>query len=269
MTKRLDKIVFQYKENIMKQDMLKDNFLEKYGKNIEDLYSDELVEEIDENELDMEIRRSREKLNNMGPVNLLAIDEYEEVRSRFEFLDQNRQDMENAKEDLQNLIHEVYSQATESFTEAFNQIEKNLEVVFKKAFGGGKCHLKLEDPKAPLESGIEIIAQPPGKKLQSIALLSGGERTMVAMSIMFAIFMTKPSPFCLLDEVDAALDEANIERFANIINEFSHNTQFIIITHNRITAQRGDIFYGVTMQEPGITKVFSFKPDNLDNENIA
>lgn len=266
---RMEKIIMEHKENLIKRDMIENVYFDKYGENIQNSFEPEKLEKIDENQMEVEIREAKRKLENIGAVNLLAIDEYEEVKERYEFQEQNRLDMQQAKEDLEKLINEVQDQSTQQFLEIFEKIHKNFTLVFKKAFNGGKCKLELADPLLPLESGIDIIVQPPGKKLQSIALLSGGERTMVALSLMFSIFMVKPSPFCLMDEVDAALDELNIERFLNIVNEFSDQTQFIIITHNRITAQRGNTFYGVTMQEAGITKVFSFKPDNHNNENIA
>lgn len=264
-SKRMEKIVLEYKENLIRKDMLETSYYDKYLKQISEIDLNSLGN-VDERKLELENNDSRNRLEQIGNVNLLAIDEYNEIKDRFEHLDKQRQDMESSRADLKKLMEDVNRQATDSFMEVFSQIEKNFQTIFTKAFNGGKCQLQLEDPAKPLESGIEIIAQPPGKKLQSIFLLSGGEKAMTALSIMFAIFMIRPAPFCLLDEVDAPLDEANVERFTKIIDQFTDKTQFVIITHNRLTAQTGDIFYGITMQEKGVTKVFSYKPENINTE---
>ncbi|OHD12988.1 MAG: hypothetical protein A2Y41_08775 [Spirochaetes bacterium GWB1_36_13] len=260
--------VLKHQRNMIEKHNLETQFFDKYSVNLEELPL-ENTENLDEKKLLGDIRKAGEELEMIGAVNHLAVEDYEAAKERFDTLDHTKNDLEKAKEDIRRLIQEVNQQATESFMDTFNQIRANFELVFKNAFNGGKCELKLSEPEKPLESDIEIIVQPPGKKLQSIQLLSGGEQTMTAISIIFAIFMSKPSPFCLLDEVDAPLDEANVDRFIKIINQFSDKTQFVIITHNRLTAKGGDVFYGVTMQEPGVTKVFSYKPDNLEKENIA
>lgn len=261
----MDKFIIAYETSKAEKDMLEKSYTDRYGKEIHEI-DFESIKDLTLALADEELSLCRQKIEEIGEVNLLAIDEYEEVKNRLHFLETEKTDLELAKHDLEKLIYDINYTSTQNFLKVFDQIQKNFQKIFIKAFNGGKCQLKLSDPDMPLESGIDIIAQPPGKKLQNITVLSGGERTMTALSIMFAIFMVKPSPFCLLDEVDAALDEANVERLINIIDDFVEKTQFIIITHNRITAQRGDIFYGVTMQEAGVTKVFSLKPENLEHQ---
>jgi len=259
---RKNKINLKFSEVSTKKDIIQSQFFEKYAQKIEDVTID--INSLDVSNIKKEIIELKKKQQELWPVNLLAIDEYEEVSKRYEYLNNNKNDILKAKKDLEFIIEETNEKMRSEFIKTFNEIQRNLEYTFKRAFGGGECLLELQDKNDILNSGIEIIARPPGKKLKNISLLSGGERTMIALSIIFAIFMRKVSPFCLLDEVDAALDEANVKRFINLVENFSKSTQFIIITHNRITAQHGDVFFGVTMQEPGITKVFSFKPDNLD-----
>jgi chromosome segregation protein len=175
-------------------------------------------------------------------------------------------DLEKAKKDLEDLTSEIRAESADIFTKTYNRIKKNFHNMFHRLFGGGRGELQLSDPYHVLESGIEIFAQPPGKKLEHISLLSGGERSMTAVALLFATYMVKPSPFCLLDEIDAALDEQNVSRFVQILREFSNTSQFIVITHNKKTVVGAGTLLGVTMEESGVTKVISVR---LENDEVA
>ncbi len=201
----------------------------------------------------------QQRLDEMGPVNLVAIEEYEETEQRYNFLTRQNDDLVQAKAQLMEVIHKINTQTREMFTETFRQIRENFRLLFSEIFGGGKADLILVDEGDVLESGIEIVARPPGKQLQSISLLSGGEQTMTAVALLFSIYQVKPSPFCVLDELDAPLDESNINRFIRILQRFLAHSQFIIITHNKRTIGMADVLYGVTMQEQGVSKIVSVK----------
>jgi chromosome segregation protein len=197
----------------------------------------------------------RRKLDSMGPVNVDAIEEFEELEERHTFVRNQHDDLVNSKTELRDVIERINVETRRRFAETFEQVKKNFRTVFRELFGSqGKADLMLVDEDDPLESGIEVIAKPPGKKLQSITLLSGGERSMTAVALLFSIYMIKPSPFCVLDELDAPLDEANIGRFLKVLDSFIENSQFIIVTHNKRTMARVDVMYGVTMEEFGISK---------------
>jgi chromosome segregation protein len=199
------------------------------------------------------------KLDSMGPVNLVAIEEHAELEERFAFLNQQQDDLLAAKQQLLDMIKTINTTTTEMFKDTFDKVNTSFQDMFKKLFGGGSAKLVLTDDEDVLESGIEIIARPPGKKLQTISLLSGGERTMTAVALLFSLFIVKPSPFCVLDELDAALDDANINRFVDTLRDFLQQSQFIIITHSRQTIAAADVIYGVTMQTRGVSKVVSMK----------
>ena len=192
-------------------------------------------------------------------MNVNAIEEYDETKKRYTFLETQKTDMEKAEETLLLLIDELLKQMEEIFSSQFKLIADNFTEVFKELFGGGEAYLKLMDEENILESGIEIIAKPPGKKLQNMTLLSGGERTLTAISLIFGILKLKPSPFCILDEIEAALDDANVVRFANYLDNLSKETQFIVITHRKGTMERADTLYGVTMQERGVSTILSIQ----------
>ncbi len=209
--------------------------------------------------LDTAIAELRTKLDAMGPVNLVAIEEYKELEERFAFLTSQEQDLVNAKRQLLDLIRKINRTTSEMFSATFQQVNENFQNTFNRLFNGGTAKLVLVNEEDVLECGIEIIARPPGKRLQNVSLLSGGERTMTAVALLFAIYMIKPSPFCLLDELDAALDEANIGRFIGILQGFLNQSQFVIITHNRQTIATADILYGVTMPDKGISKIVSMR----------
>lgn len=199
------------------------------------------------------------KLDSMGPVNLDAIQEYEELEQRYNFLEQQNADLINSKAELLEVISKINRTTKELFSDTFEKIRINFQEMFTELFGGGKANLVLTDESDPLESGIDIIARPPGKQLTSISLLSGGEKTMTAVALLFSIYMVKPSPFCVLDEMDAPLDESNINRFIKILDRFVEQSQFIVITHNKRTIGRADMVFGVTMEEHGVSKVVSVK----------
>ncbi|MBM3879603.1 MAG: chromosome segregation protein SMC [Verrucomicrobia bacterium] len=199
------------------------------------------------------------RLEEMGPVNLVAIEEYEETEQRHQFLSTQHDDLVKAKQQLVDVINRVNTQTREMFTDTFNRIRENFQAIFVEIFGGGKADLRLVDEGDVLESGIEIVARPPGKQLQSISLLSGGEQTMTAVALLFAIYQVKPSPFCVLDELDAPLDESNINRFVRLLQRFLAHSQFVIITHNKRTIAMADVLYGITMQEQGVSKIVSVK----------
>ncbi len=207
----------------------------------------------------IEIQKQREKLNKMGPVNLVAIDEHTEMKARFEFLTQQEQDLIKAKEDLHKAILKINRTTRELFTETFAKVQQHFTEYFKLLFHGGMAELILLDQEDVLESGIEIVARPPGKKLQTISLLSGGEKALTATALMFALFKVKPSPFCILDEIDAPLDETNVERFCTVLKEFIVGSQFILITHNKRTMNLADAMYGITMAQTGVSRVVSVK----------
>ncbi|HLP75512.1 MAG TPA: chromosome segregation protein SMC, partial [Candidatus Paceibacterota bacterium] len=206
-----------------------------------------------------QVEALQKRLDEMGPVNLVAIEEYEETEQRFQFLSKQHEDLVQAKAQLLEVINRINTQTREMFKLTFEQIRDNFRTMFTEVFGGGKADLILVDENDVLESGIDIVARPPGKQLQTISLLSGGEQTMTAVSLLFSIYQVKPSPFCVLDELDAPLDEANINRFIRVLQRFIGESQFIIITHNKRTIGMCDVLYGVTMEEHGVSKIVSVK----------
>ncbi len=199
------------------------------------------------------------QLENMGPVNLEAVQEYDELEERYRFLEAQNNDLINSRRELLDVIARINSTTKELFADTFSQVRANFREMFAELFGGGRADLQLMDENDALNCGIEIIAKPPGKQLQSISLLSGGERTMTAVALLFAIYMVRPSPFCVLDEMDAPLDESNINRFIKVLERFVSQSQFIIITHNKRTIAKADILYGVTMEERGVSKLVGMK----------
>jgi chromosome segregation protein len=208
----------------------------------------------------------QKKIDEMGPVNLVAIEEYEETEQRYNFLTKQNDDLVAAKAQLLEVINRINTQTREMFIETFNKIRENFQGMFVEIFGGGKADLRLVDEGDVLESGIDIVARPPGKQLQTISLLSGGEQTMTAVALLFSIYQVKPSPFCVLDELDAPLDESNINRFIRILQRFLAHSQFIIITHNKRTIGMADVLYGVTMQEHGVSRIVSVKFHKADEK---
>lgn len=225
-------------------------------------YQEALLEEAVDVDIDTarrKVKLLRQSIEELGDVNVLAIEEYKTVSERHEFLTRQRTDLLEAKDTLHEAIREMDEEMTTRFSETFASIRTHFGEVFRELFGGGKADLILLDPENLLETGIEIVAQPPGKKLQSLSLLSGGERALTAIALLFAILKTRPVPFCILDEVEAALDEANVNRYSQYLKKFSDDTQFIVITHRKGTMEGADVLYGITMQESGVSKLVSVK----------
>jgi chromosome segregation protein len=218
-----------------------------------------IIQETNENKLCEEIQRLKEKIDSYGTVNLVAIQEYDELKKRYDFLTAQQNDLVEAKESLQEAIGKINRTTRKMFMETFQMVREEFRNYFRLLFNGGDAQIYLIDEHDPLESGIEIICRPPGKKLQNVLLLSGGEKSLSAIALIFAIFKVKPTPFCILDEIDAALDESNVERFGRLLQEFVNISQFIVITHNKRTIANADIIYGITMQESGVSKIVSVK----------
>jgi chromosome segregation protein len=204
-------------------------------------------------------REMKQRIESMGPVNMMALEEFNECEQRFTFLTRERDDLLQSIADTQQVIAELDLATKEKFEHAFHAINKSFSEAFHTIFGGGMAEMRLTEPDSSGDAGIDIVASPPGKRLQNILLLSGGEKAMTALALLIAIFRYQPSPFCILDEVDAPLDEANVGRFTRLIGEMSGQTQFIIVTHNRKTMEMGSVLYGVTMQEPGVSKLVSVR----------
>ncbi|NLX70903.1 MAG: chromosome segregation protein SMC [Clostridiales bacterium] len=211
------------------------------------------------NNINVEIQSIKEKIAALGEVNINAIDELKRVRERYRFLEMQRSDLIEAKEDLSRVIRQITKQMEDKFAQEFEQINRHFQEVFTKLFGGGTARLILEDQTDILNSGIEIVAQPPGKKLQNISLLSGGEKALTAIAILFAILKRKPTAFCVLDEIETSLDEGNLDNLGQFIKEFSKDTQFIVVTHRRNTMQVSDVLYGIVMEEKGVSNLVSVR----------
>ena len=219
--------------------------------------------------LDIEPEEARLKVNTykanikrIGMVNLAAIEEYEKVNTRYQFLTNQKDDLINAEGTLLDIMREMDEVMKEEFQTTFEQIRVEFQKVFKELFGGGTANLKLTNPSDLLTTGVDIIASPPGKKLTSISLLSGGEKTLTAISLLFAILNVRTVPFCLFDEVEAALDEANVSQFGKYLSHYQGKTQFLIITHKKKTMEYANTLYGITMQESGVSKLVSVRLDN-------
>jgi len=253
---------------------LKDRIWQKYQTNLDEIRGDTITItvadqgatvsqqvplETDWDAIEQQVSEMQSKLDAMGPVNVEAINEYDELEQRYTFLTQQHDDLVKAKEQLLQVIAKINTTTKQLFSETFEKVRINFQAMFAELFGGGKANLLLVDENDPLESGIEIVAKPPGKQLQSITLLSGGEKTMTATALLFSIYMVKPSPFCVLDELDAPLDESNINRFVRILQRFITQSQFVIITHSKRTMGMADALYGITMQDHGISKIVSVK----------
>jgi chromosome segregation protein len=229
---------------------------------IESLLEAEPEPDDDPEALRTDIEGLRAKIERLGPVNLLALKELDELEERSQFLAHQRQDLVEALRSLGETIREIDATCTERFVATFEQVNEVFAETFSTLFGGGTARLDLVDEDDPLESGIDITAQPPGKKNQSLQLLSGGEKALAALSLLIALFRIKPSPFCILDEVDAPLDDANVERFSDLVHAMTEHTQFVLVTHNRRTMARADLLYGITMEEPGVSKIVSVRVED-------
>jgi chromosome segregation protein len=243
-----------------RRDALRGRLETEWRRPLDDLLASFEIVDVESTSLRAELDDLRAQLEQLGVVNPLAIEEHEEEVRRLDFLTGQRSDLAQARASLQQAIKEIDTTARELFLATFAQARENFRQIFMTLFGGGECDLRLENPDAPLDCDIEIHASPRGKRTQRIHLLSSGERALVALSLLFGIFLTKPSPFCLLDEVDAPLDDQNVGRYVRMLNQFKTKTQFIIITHNpRTTTEAADAVYGVTMQEPGVSSLVSVR----------
>jgi chromosome segregation protein len=218
-----------------------------------------LIDEMQLADIEGKYEELRRRIEALGPINSEALEEYEQAQQRQEFLNAQRQDLLDSIRDIEKAIQDINRESRNRFAEAFEAINMHFREMFRILFGGGVGEMRLTDEENVGESGIDIVASPPGKKLQNILLLSGGEKSLTAMALLMAIFHYTPSPFCILDEVDAPLDEANIERLTRLLREMSEQTQFIVITHAKRTMEAAQALYGVTMQEPGISKLVSVK----------
>jgi chromosome segregation protein len=205
------------------------------------------------------VNNLRADIEELGSVNVDAIEEYKNLKDRYDFMCEQRLDLEDGMSKLKKVIQDMTNIMKEQFAKQFEIINKNFGEVFKELFGGGKAELSLTDPENILECGIDINVQPPGKKLQNMTLLSGGERAFTAIALLFAILRINPSPFCVLDEIEAALDDVNVYRYADYLKKFTKDTQFLVITHRKGTMEAADTVYGITMEENGISKLLSMK----------
>jgi len=240
--------------------VLREQIFERYHAEIGTIaseYEDKVIENRPEKEA--RLAELKDRLSKLGEVNVGAIHEYEELKKRHDFLNAQSEDLKNSLESLNRVIQKINRATRKRFQETFEAVDQKFQELFPKLFQGGRAKLLLTDEENILETGLEIIAQPPGKKLQSISLLSGGERALTAVCLIFSIFLIKPSPFCILDEVDAPLDDANIDRFNDLVRSMTDRSQFILITHSKRTMELADILYGITMQEAGVSKTVSVK----------
>jgi chromosome segregation protein len=253
----------------VKQQDLVERVREQLQIDLAEAYKNYTQQEVDWEQIKQEIGELRAKIERLGNVNVDAIDEQESLEQRHEFLSEQVQDLNSSRAQLQQLINRLNKKSREKFQETFEQIRIHFQEIFRKLFGGGKADIVLEDAEDILEAGIEVIAKPPGKETRSISLLSGGEKSMTALALLFAVFKTKPSPFCFLDEVDAALDEANNERFNMLLREFQKDSQFIVITHAKRTMSIADVLFGITMQIRGVSKKISVRFGEYEAESVA
>jgi chromosome segregation protein len=245
---------------------VKENFTEQYSRDLMEFETRMFEIRTPVAELRESLAGLKQSLRDLGSVNLMAPEEYTEVKERYDFLSGQLGDLEKARADLKRITDEIRDESAALFLETYNRIKKNFHNMFRRLFGGGRGELRLVDPNHILESGIEIYAQPPGKKLEAISLLSGGEKTLTAIALLFATYMVRPSPFCFLDEIDAALDEQNVARFVNLLREFGRTSQFVVITHNKKTVTGADALLGVTMEESGVTKVIAVRLERFDGK---
>ena len=248
-----------------------DNFRDNYSRDLSEFESRIFEISVPLKDLKDKHRDLKEDIKSIGQINLMAPEEFTEVKERYDFLNTQMKDLSTAREDLKKITKEIKTESEELFLKTFDQIKKNFYQIFRRLFGGGRAEIKLSDTENVLLSGIDVYVQPPGKKLENIALLSGGERALTGVALLFSTFMVRPSPFCLLDEIDAALDESNVGKFVNLLMEFGTKSQFVVITHNKKTVTGAKTFLGVTMEESGVSRVISFRVDKngdkVDTDN--
>jgi chromosome segregation protein len=254
MTARLSELDVLKAEHKMRLENLTGNVRNNYGTEIEELELADVAAEEEERLVEL-----RNKIQEMGPVNLGTLEEYEELKTRYDFMTKQQEDLNKSIAELEEAISKINNTTKKKLREAFEALRVKFAEVFVTLFGGGRAELILTDEHNILETGIDIVAQPPGKKLQNLHLLSGGEKALTALSLQFASFLIKPTPLCILDEADAPLDESNTDRYSKMIESLSKETQFIVVTHNRTTMGVAQHLYGVTMEEAGVTKVISMQ----------
>jgi len=242
----------------LKLQHLQDSMRERYGATLSTSIG-MVPEEFSREEGSKRLAELKVGLEGFGEVNLLALEEYQELKRRHDFLTEQQNDLQQALDTLKKAIVRINRTTTKRFLETFQLVNEKFKEVFARLFKGGQASLILMDEQDPSTSGVDIMAQPPGKKLQNIDLLSGGEKALVATALLFGLFMIRPTPFCLLDEMDAPLDDANINRFIEVVREFSKTSQFILITHNKKTMEMANTLYGITMETPGVSKVVSVR----------
>lgn len=240
---------------------------EKFGL-LPEMVQEEFLDSGSRQKAEEEVRRLEEEIEALGPVNLGAVGEYDRLYQRYRFLQEQHQDLEEAKAGLFQVIREMEEIMSEKFLATFFAVQEAFQEIFSVLFGGGKSSLELTEKENILETGIEIIAQPPGKKMQNLSLLSGGERALTAIALLFAFLRVKPSPFCVLDEIESNLDESNVDRFTELLKEFSNRTQFILISHRQGTMEVADALYGVTMEQSGISRLVSVKMVGTANRAV-
>ncbi len=254
---RLSSLNVSISEQRLASEFLRSSALDKCQKDLDEFTETEITD-IPE-ELEAKVNDLQERINAMGEINLVAAEEYKELTERYNFLSTQRDDLLKSLNNLREAINRINKTSREKFIETFQAINAKFKEVFPKFFDGGRAELYLTNEHEVLESGIEVFAQPPGKKLQNISLLSGGEKALTGIALIFSFFLNKPSPFCILDEADAPLDEANLRRFLAMVKELNKEIQFIMITHNKLTMEMADSLYGITMEEAGVSKVISVK----------
>jgi len=258
---KMNEVQLRLEQLRMKEQYIVDQIHERYMLVLPDVAAQYVEREVDLAELEKEVTDLKSKLSKIGEVNLSSIEEYEDLQERHQFLDQQYKDLIESKDQLRRVIDRINRICTRRFKETFELVNERFVKVFPVLFGGGEARLILvEDPENG-EMGIDIVSKPPGKKMQNVSLLSGGEKALTAVSLIFSIFLVKPSPFCLLDEVDAPLDDANVFRFNDLVKEMAKRSQIIIVTHNKHTMKVNNVLYGVTMEEKGVSKMVSVSLD--------
>ena len=251
-------------EAVASQDSELTEEIEESGEPVEEPAPEPTLDELEE-----ELEHAKAALDRIGPVNVLAAHEFAEQEERYSFLTEQRADVNESVKSLRATIKEINETSTDRYLSTFVEVNERFSKTFVELFRGGEAAMRIMDDEDPLESGIEIIARPPGKRPQNINLLSGGEKALTAIALLFALFQTKPSPFCILDEVDAPLDDANVVRFVSVLQQMSRDTQFLVITHNKLTMEAAGTLYGVTMEEKGVSKLVGVQVDQLPAEHAA
>ena len=256
---RLSEFELNVREIEVRAETLRERFTERTGGDLVEAAQQGLPEGFDAEGSREQVEKLEEKIQRFGDLNLMADTEYEQAKERFEFLDGQRVDLEQSLDTLRQAIRRINRISRDRFSETFEAVNVKFKEVYPNLFRDGEAQLYLTDPENMLETGIDIVAQPPGKRPQHISLLSGGEKALTAVALIFSLFLVKPSPFCVLDEVDAPLDDANVERFSELLLEMAETSQFLVITHNKITMESADHLYGVTMEEPGVSELVSVR----------